>query len=463
MSRPRGPVDTPSSPDPSAERTPGSTTPPMGDGTVGPDATIGRPRTTRERLLARLPGRRLLAYAAIAGPGLIAANAGNDAAGIATYASAGSQFIYGTLFFMVLVTVALVLVQEMSVRLGTYTGKGLAALIREQFSLRLTGLALFCVLLANTGLVVAEFAGIGAAFELIGVSRYFVIPLGAVVIWSLVLFGSYRYAERIFLIMSLAFFAYPVAMIMGHPRWGEVGANLVLPHFQLDKDYLLLGVALIGTTVSPYMQLYAAAGVVDRGASPADYRNVRLDAIAGALFACVISVTIIIATGSAIGGQGPLESAKQAAEALRPVAGSGAELLFALGLLGASALAGAVVPLSSAYAISEAVGVERSVSRRFREAPLFLGLFSFQVFLGAAIAMTPVNLIKLLIGTQVLQGIVAPVVLVYILILSNRRDLLGAAANGPAYRVLATIAVSGVAAMSLLLLGQTLLGFVGLG
>jgi len=427
---------------------------------AGP-ASPGQELSARGRLLSRLPGRRVFAYLAIAGPGLIAANAGNDAAGIATYASAGSQFVYRTLFFMVLVTVALVLVQEMAVRLGVFTGKGLAALIREQFSLRLTGVALFCVLLANTGLVVSEFAGIGAAFELLGVSRYAVIPVAAVVIWALVLFGSYRYAERIFLVLSLAFFAYPVAMILGHPHWGAVGTNLVLPHFLLSKDYLLLGVALIGTTVSPYMQLYAAAGVVDRGVGPADYRNARIDAISGALFACVISITIIIATGAVIGGQGPLQSAKQAAQALRPVAGSGAELLFAFGLLGASALAGAVVPLSSSYAISEAVGVERSVSRRFREAPLFLGLFSFQVFLGAAVAMTPVNLIQLLIGTQVLQGIVAPVVLVYILILSNRPDVLGPAVNKPGFRVAATVAVAAVAAMSLLLLGQTLLGLVG--
>ncbi len=463
MSPPTAAGAAPKPDDHPGDATPNGADPAVADVQLAPGQVAGRRGAARDRLLARLPGRRLLGYAAIAGPGLIAANAGNDAAGIATYASAGSQFVYGTLFFMVLVTVALVLVQEMSVRLGTYTGKGLAALIREQFSLRLTGVALFCVLLANTGLVVAEFAGIGAAFELVGVSRYLVIPIAAVVIWSLVIFGSYRYAERIFLIMSLAFFAYPVAMVMGHPRWGEVGANLLLPHFRLDKDYLLLGVALIGTTVSPYMQLYAAAGVVDRGASPADYRNVRLDAVTGALFACVISITIIIATGSAIGGQGPLESAKQAAEALRPVAGSGAEVLFALGLLGASALAGAVVPLSSAYAISEAVGVERSVSRRFREAPLFLGLFSFQVFLGAAIAMTPVNLIQLLIGTQVLQGIVAPIVLIYILILANRKDLLGTAANGPVRRVVATVAVCAVAGMSLLLLGQTLLSFVGLG
>jgi Mn2+/Fe2+ NRAMP family transporter len=406
------------------------------------------------------PGRRLLMYAAVAGPGVVAANAGNDAAGIATYASAGSQFMYRTLFFMLLVTIALVLVQEMAVRLGTYTGKGIAALIREQFSLRLTAVALVCVLLANTGLVVSEFAGIGAAFELLGVSRYAVIPIAAVAIWALVLFGSYRYAERIFLVLSLAFFAYPVAAILAHPNWGKVGSNLVLPHFQASSAFLLLGVALIGTTVSPYMQLYAAAGVVDRGVGPGEYPSARLDAISGAIFACVIAMTIIIATGAVIGGHGPLQSAKQAAEALRPVAGSGAEVLFAVGLLGASALAGAVVPLSSSYAISEAVGVERSVSRRFTEAPLFLGLFTFQLVLGAAVAMTPVNLIQLLIGTQVLQGIVTPVVLVYILVLANRRDLLGDAANGPIRRVAATMAVVAISAMSLLLLGETLLGLL---
>lgn len=424
----------------------------------------GTARHAVSRLIRRLPGGgRLLAYLAIAGPGLIAANAGNDAGGIATYASAGSQFVYRTLFFMVLVTIALVLVQEMSVRLGTFTGKGLGSLIREQFSLRLTGVALVAVLLANTGLVVSEFAGIGAAFELLGVSRYYVIAPAAIVIWALVLFGSYRYAERIFIILSLGFFAYPVAAILGHPHWGTVATNLALPHFLFTKNYLLLGVALIGTTVSPYMQLYAASGVVDRGVGPEKYKDARVDAVTGALFACVISITIIIATAATIGGSGALNSAKQAAEALRPVAGSGAVLLFAVGLLGASALAGAVVPLSSSYAISEAIGVERSVSRRFREAPLFLGLFTFQVALGAVVAMTPVNLISLLIGTQVLQGIVTPVLLIFILILANRRAVLGDAANKPAFRTAATIAVAAISIMSLLLLGDTVLGWFGLG
>ena len=437
---------------------------------VGIAQTEGAPPTSataawRHRaaaLTARIPGgARMLGYLTIAGPGLIAANAGNDAAGIATYSSAGSQFVYRTLFFMLMVTVALVLVQEMSVRLGTFTGKGIGALIREQFSLRLTAVALICILLANTGLVVSEFAGIGAAFELVGVSRYWVIPIAAVMIWGLVLFGSYRYAERIFLVLSLAFFAYPAAAILGHPKWTDVATNLVVPHFELSHDFILLGVALIGTTVSPYMQFYAAAGVVDRGVAPDNYRTARIDAVSGALFACVISITIIIATGATIGGHGPLDSAQEAAEALRPVAGDSAAVLFAIGLLGASALAGAVVPLSSSYAISEAVGVERSVSRRFTEAPLFLGLFTFQIILGAAVALTPVNLISLLIGTQVLQGVITPVVLIYILVLTNRRALLGSAANGPAFRIAATIAVAAVSAMSLLLLGSTVLESLG--
>jgi Mn2+/Fe2+ NRAMP family transporter len=210
------------------------------------------------------------------------------------------------------------------------------------------------------------------------------------------------------------------------------------------------------------MQLYGAAGVVDRGIGPDEYRLERIDTVGGALFANVISMFIIIATAAAIGGNGPLTSAKQAAEALRPVAGAGAQVVFALGLLGASALAGAVVPLSTAYAISEAVGVERSVSRRFREAPLFLGLFTAQVVVGAAVALTPVNLVRLLIGTQVLQGIITPVVLAFILILGNRRAILGEAVNGPVFRKVSLVAVGGVATLSVVLVAQTVAGWLGI-
>ena len=425
------------------------------------DAAPERDTTTLRAAPTR--SRRFLTYLAWAGPGIIAANAGNDAGGIVTYASAGAQYEYRTLFFMVLVTVALICVQEMAARLGAYTGKGLAALIREEFTLRVATFALLCLVLANVGLVVSEFAGIGAALELLGVSRYVSIPLSALAIWALVLFGSYRYAERIFLVLSLVFFAYPLAAVLGHPHWGTALGSTLLPHLIASKAFILLGVALIGTTITPYMQLYVAAAVADKGIGPEEYRYERIDSVGGAIFGDVISMFIIVATGAAIGHLGqPLSSAKEAAQALKPVAGHFAEQLFAIGLLGASALAGAVVPLSTAYALSEAIGVERSVSRRFTEAPLFLSLFTAQVVVGAGVALAPGNLINLLIRTQVLNGIITPVILVFILILANRRSLLGAAANGPVFRIVATTSVIGVSTLSAIVVVQSVLPWFGI-
>jgi Mn2+/Fe2+ NRAMP family transporter len=409
-------------------------------------------------------GRRWLAYLAIVGPGVIAANAGNDAGGIITYASAGAQFGYRTLFFMVLVTVALVVVQEMSARLGAFTGKGLAALIREEFSLRLASFAVFFLVVANVGLVVSEFAGIGAALELLGVSKFVSVPVAAVAIWALVMFGSYRYAERLFLVLSLVFVTYPIAAILARPAWGKVAADTAIPHFIGSKSFVLLGVALIGTTITPYMQLYVAAAVADKGIGPEEYRFERVDTVFGAIGGNVVSCFIIIATGAALGRFArPLASAHDAAQALRPAAGSASVVLFGLGLLGASMLAGAVVPLSTAYAVSEALGVERSVSRTFAEAPLFLSLFSAQILIGAAVALLPGNLVSLLINTQTLNGLITPVILVFILVLANRRRLLGDARNGPVFRVVATICVAGVAAMAITLVVQTFLGWFGLG
>ena len=406
---------------------------------------------------------RRLAALGVLGPGLIAANAGNDAGGILTYASAGAQFAYRTLFVMVLVTVGLVVVQEMSARLGAHTGEGLVSLIREQFPLRLAAFAVVALVVANLGLVVSEFAGIGAALEILGVSRYLSVPLAAAGIWAAVVFGSYRYAERAFLVLSFVFVAYPVAALLGHPRWSTVARQTVWPHFAGGHGFVLLVVALIGTTITPYMQLYQAASVADKGAGPDDYRLVRLDAVAGAIFADLVSMCIIIATAAAIGGHGPLTDAGEAARALEPAAGSAATHLFAVGLLGASALAAAVVPLSTAYALAEAVGVERSVSRRFSEAPLFLGLFSLQVAVGAAVALVPGNLVTLLVGMQVLNGAVAPIILVFILVLANRRSVLGEAVNGPRFRAVASVAVAGVAVMATLFVVQTLAGWFGAG
>ncbi len=412
-------------------------------------------------VLARLRFRSFFIYLAAAGPGLIAANAGNDAGGVATYASAGAQFGYKPLFFMVLVTVGYVCIQEMVARLAAHTGKGLGALIREQFSLRLSAFAVLAFAIANVGLVVTEFAGIGAAFELFGVTRYLSVPIAAIAIWMLVILGSYRYAERVFLILTLAFITYPLAMFLGHPNWREVAANTFIPHVVGSKAFLLVAVALIGTTITPYIQLYTAGAVVDRGIGPEEYKYERVDAVSGAIVSDLVSMCIIIATAAVIGGTGALSSAAEAAKALEPLAGHWAETLFGIGLLGASALAAAVVPLSTSYAVAEAVGVERSVSKSFREAPLFLGLFTAQIIVGAGVVLIPGNLFLLIINTQVLEGVVTPITLVFVLLLANRRSLLGAAANGKLARSVGLITVLTVGAFASFLVVVTLLGWAG--
>ncbi|MEZ5143244.1 MAG: Nramp family divalent metal transporter [Acidimicrobiales bacterium] len=411
------------------------------------------------RTLRRRP--RWVGYLALLGPGLIAANAGNDAGGIATYASAGSQFGYQMLFLMPFLMVGLVVVQEMAARLGAYTGEGLMSLIREQFPLRLGTFAVVSLIIANAGLVVSEFAGIGAAFELFGVSRYLSVPIAAVVIWAVVVFGSYRYAERLFLILSLAFVTYPLTVIIERPDWKEIGANLVWPHFTVSQSFLVLAIALVGTTITPYMQLYQSASVADRGVGAEDYPATRFDAVSGSIFASLVAMSILIATATVIGFSGPLDSAADAAQALEPVVGAAATTLFGLGLFGASALAAAVVPLSTSYALAEAVGVERSVSKSFREAPLFLGMFTGLIVLGAGVALLPGNLISLLVGMQVLNGLIAPIVLTFVLLLCNRRSVLGDGVNGPRFRVVATIVVVVVGTLAVVVVGQTVLGWLG--
>lgn len=411
-----------------------------------------RPRSRRPWMV------RLLAVLAILGPGLIAANAGNDAGGILTYASAGAQFAYRTLFLMVLVTVALVVVQEMCSRLGVYTGEGLGGLIREQFSARSTFAALALLLVANAGLTVSEFAGVGAAMEIFGVSPRISVPITAVLVWGLTVLGSYSRAERLFIVLTLAFLAYPIAAFLAHPNGKEVLSNLAWPHFLASHDFLFLAVALIGTTITPYMQFYAASACVDKGIKPADYSGERIDAVSGAIWSDVISMFIIIATAAAIGGTGPLQSAQQAAEALKPVVGSFAPQLFAFGLLGASLLAASVVPLSTSYAIADAVGTPRSVTSSFRQAPLFYGIFTLQIVVGAGVALAPGNLVALVVNAQVLNGIITPMLLTYILILANRSTVLGTAKNGPIFKAVATVCVAVVGILAFVVLVQTVFG-----
>jgi len=287
------------------------------------------------------------------------------------------------------------------------------------------------------------------------------VPIALVGIWAVTVLGNYSRAERVFLVMGLVFISYPIAAVLAHPHWGTVVNNLVWPHFLHTNAFLLLAVALIGTTITPYMQFYLTSAVVDKGVTPKTYKGERIDTVNGAILGDVVSIFIIIATAAAIGGSGPLNSVSQAAAALKPVAGAAASQLFAFGLLGASLLAATVVPLSSAYAIAETAGVERSLARKIREAPLFYGLFTVQLVIGAVIALLPGNLVQLVINAQVLNGFITPILLTYILILANRRSVLGAAANGPVFRAVATVCVAVVGVLSALVLAQTVAGWFG--
>jgi len=403
------------------------------------------------------PWAGVLAVLAVLGPGLIAANAGNDAGGVMTYASAGAQFGYSTLFLMVLITVALIVVQEMCSRLGAYTGEGLGGLIREEFSPRSSSFAMLLLLIANAGLTISEFAGVGAAMQILGVPIWVSVPTAAVAVWALTVLGSYSKAERIFLILSLAFLTYPIAAVLAHPGAKEVVSNLVWPHFVRSRSFLVLAVALVGTTITPYMQFYVAGAVVDKGVTPDSYRGERIDSVTGSIWSDTVSVFIIIATAAAIGGTGALGSAEEAAAALEPVVGSFAPQLFAVGLLGAALLAASVVPLSTSYAIADGVGAPRSVTLGLREAPLFYGLFTLQIVVGAGVALIPGNLVSLIVNTQVLNGLITPLLLAYILILANRASVLGAARNGPRFRVIATICVACVGTLSFVVLVLTVL------
>ena len=401
-----------------------------------------------------------LLFWALLGPGLIAASAGNDAGGVLTYASAGAQFGYQTLFFMVVVTVFYVVVQEIVARLSVFTGKGLAALIREQFSLRLTAFAILAFAVGNLGLMVTEFGGIRGGLR----------PF-----WGFALHLCSHRSDRDLVacgsrVVPLRRAALPThdAGLCDLPDCGDTRTPQLAPgdrrhgaaSLRVPSGFLLLGVALIGTTITPYIQLYEAGAVVDKGVRPSEYRYQRIDAIGGAVISDLVSMTIIITTAAAIGGTGALTSAPQAAHALEPVAGQAAETLFGVGLLGASALAAAVVPLSTSYAIAEAVGAERSVSNSFRRAPLFLGVFTFQILFGALVVLVPGNLVSLIINTQVLEGVITPITLLFILILANRSSLLGRAERTTA-RWLGAITVVSVGGFAAFLVLQTVLGWFG--
>jgi NRAMP (natural resistance-associated macrophage protein)-like metal ion transporter len=401
---------------------------------------------------------------AVLGPGLIAANAGNDAGGIATFATAGASYGYNLLWALAIAGFCLAIVQEMCARMGAITGKGLADLIREQFGVRWAALAMLALLVANTGVTVSEFLGIAASVQVLANDAYtplvyLVVPLTGLGLWWLVIKGSYRRVEKIFLIMSLGFLAYIPAAFAAHPNWSEVGQELIMPHLETSSGYLLTAVALVGTTISPYMQFFVQSSVADKGINAGEYIYAKLDVYSGTIFAVVIAAFVIIATGATLYPNHPVQTALDAALSLRAFAGQYAGLLFGIGLFGASLLAAAVLPLSTAYGICEAFGFERGVSRSFSEAPVFQTIFTGLIVLSVLITLIPgLPIIRVLIVLQDLNAAMVPILLVFIILLVNNRRLMGRHVNKLGFNIIAWITVVLVTILIVLLLLSTLFG-----
>ncbi len=428
---------------------------------------IGRALDRARRRLRRRALRRpaWLVYLGILGPGLIAANAGNDAGAVATWSTAGADFGFDILWVLIPISLSLAVVQEMAARLGAITGKGLTDLIRERFGIRWTAFAMLTLLVANAGTTISEFAGIAAALELFGLSKFLTVPVAALALWYVVTLGSHRRIERFFLALTLGFFAYVGAAFLAHPDWGEVGVALVTPRLRLQPEFLFLLVALVGTTITPYMQVFVQASVVEKGVTPRDYPYTRVDVYSGSVFANLVVLFILVSTAATLHVSGiRVETAADAARALEPFAGPFATLLFGLGLLGASLLAAAVLPLSTAFAITEAFGFENGLSKDFREAPVFYALFTGLVALGALVTLIPgLHLIELLIAVQVLNGVLLPVILVFLTKLASDDELLGKWKNGRLRSVIAWTTTITVTAMIFVMLGSFVLRALGSG
>ncbi len=413
-------------------------------------------------LLKRLQHSRRLQMLAVAlsviGPGLVTANADNDAGGITTYASVGASYGYEMLWGLLLITISLGIVQEMSARMGAVTGKGLSDLIREEFGVKWTLVAMLTLLFSNMATTAAEFAGIAAAMEIFGVSRYMAVPLIGAALWLAVTRGSYKQLEKLFLAMSLVFATYVISGFLAKPEWPVVMRSLVTPTFRWEPQFVVLFIGLIGTTITPWMQFYLQSSVVDKGISAKEYRWERLDVLFGAFVTDFVSFFIIVSTAATLHQHGiTVETAKDAALALRPLAGNYAAILFALGLFGASVLAAAILPLSTSYAICEAFGWESSVNRRFNEAPVFFALFTFLMLFGMSVALVPgISLVKLMLFAQIICGILVPIIMVFQLKLINNRRLMGKYANNRFYNVVAWVTVGFVNLLTVLLIVFTL-------
>src|SRR5512136_2340790 len=393
--------------------------------------------------LSQFNARNVMLFLAILGPGIITANVDNDAGGITTYSLAAANYGYAILWMMIPTTIALIVVQEMCARMGAVTGKGLSDLIRESFGVKVTFYVMIALLLTNMGNSVSEFAGIAASLEIFGISKYLSVPISAVLVWLLVVKGSYKFVEKVFLVACMVYIAYPIAAFMAGPKWEVILTATVVPTIKIDSSYLIMMIGVVGTTIAPWMQFYQQSAVVEKGITIDQYAFSRLDVIVGCVMAIIVAFFIVVACASTIHVQGlKIETAADAAVALKPLVGEYASVLFAFGLFNASLFAACILPLSTAFYICEGMGWESGIDKDFRRAPQFFWLFTTIIILSAAFILIPnAPLIMIMFISQVVNGAVLPFVLVFMLILINDRNLMGKYANGPFFNTIAWITV----------------------
>jgi NRAMP (natural resistance-associated macrophage protein)-like metal ion transporter len=396
----------------------------------------------RMRFLRRWKSRILLFFAVV-GPGFITANVDNDAGGILTYSSAGAQFGHLLLWTMIPITLALIVVQEMCARMGAVTGKGLSDLIREEFGFRITFFMMIGILITNFGNVVTEFIGIATSLELFGWSRYYTVPVCAVIVWMIVVKGQYKSVEKVFLAASFFYVTYIFAAIPAHPAWKEATIATFKPPalgaFR-DQVYLYMVIGVVGTTIAPWMQFYLQSSIVEKGVTKRGYKASRLDVITGCIFTDIVAWFIIVACAATLFVHGfrNIQYAADAAQALKPLAGQYAYILFAAGLFNASLFAASILPLSTAYTVCEGLGLESGVGMRFGQAPFFYWLYTLLIVAGGAVVLIPgLPLVKIAVLSQVVNGVVLPFVLIFMLLLINKKDLMGEYVNTRLFDVVA--------------------------
>lgn len=408
--------------------------------------------------------KSFLVFLSVLGPGIITANVDNDAGGITTYSVVGAIFGYKMLWVFIPMIFALFVVQEMGVRMGAVTGKGLADLIREKYGVRLILFAMLGLILSALGNTIAEFAGVAASMEIFHINKYISVPVSALVVWWLVVKGTYQRVEKIFLVASALYFSYVISGVLAEPPWGVVLTETITPHFELNSQYLAMLIGLVGTTIAPWMQFYIQSAVVEKGITVKEYKLSRLDVAVGVIMVNVVAIFIVVACAATLHKNGiTIETAKDAASALAPLAGYWASELFAFGLFNASLFAASILPLSTAYLICEALGFEAGVDKTWEDAPVFYWLYTFLVVAGAGIILIPnVPLIPIMLWSQVINGALLPLVLIFMLNLINDRDLMGEYVNSRVFNLVAWVTtVVMIALTSLLVISSIFPGLFG--